>query len=276
MTHELGHNLGRLHAPCGSVASPDPNYPYAGGVLGPTPLVDSIPSALNVVSPASQTDVMGYCNGAWFSDYNYRAMQGHLESQPQALTASAQAASDMDLLMISGVIGLDGVALAPLQALRGRPSARGGGYTLRVITRDGRTVEHAFDAQELDHVDNERHFAVRLIDPGAIAGIEVLQGGVPVALRASTLASIQRARATADQPVALDWNETAGVLSVNWNAAARAYLTVTHVVDDRRTVLALNRTGGQLQLPTSDLPAGGVFEIGLSDGLNAQRVVLTR
>lgn len=276
MTHEIGHNLGRLHAPCGSVASPDPNYPYAGGVLGPTPLVDSVPAALNVISPASQTDVMGYCNGAWFSDYNYSAMQAHLESQPQASIASAQATSDADLLMISGVIGIDGVSFAPVQALRGRLSFSGGDYTLRVITRDGRTIEHAFDAQEVDHVENEKHFALKLIDPGAIAGLEVLHGGARVALRASSLASIQRARTTADEPIALEWSETAGVLSVNWNAAARAYLMVAHVLDDRRTVLALNRTGGQLQLPTSDLPAGGVFELGLSDGVNAQRVVLTR
>ncbi len=72
----------------------DTNWPaeYAGGSLGPQPLVDSVPAALDVVSPLSQTDIMGYCSGTWFSDYNYRLMQTHLESQPQAALAFAQAA----------------------------------------------------------------------------------------------------------------------------------------------------------------------------------------
>ena len=66
MSHEIGHNLSRPHAPCGNVASPDPNYPYPGGVLGATPLMDSVPAAINIISPVAQTDIMGYCGGTWF------------------------------------------------------------------------------------------------------------------------------------------------------------------------------------------------------------------
>lgn len=280
-THELGHNLGRLHAPCGGVASADTNYPYAGGVLGPTPLVDSLPAELNVISPASQTDVMGYCNGAWFSDYNYRAMQTHLEGQPQlaiATTATALAgAPESELLLVSGVIGLDGVAFAPVQPLRGRPALGSGDYTLRIQTRDGRTIEHAFDAELVDHaVPPERHFAFTFVSPGPLAGLEVLSGGTVLPLRVSTLATMQRAVAATDQPINLAWSESGGVLEVDWNAAARPYLSVAHVVDGRRTVLAINRTGGQLQLPSTELLAGGAFEIGLSDGLNSQLVLLAR
>jgi hypothetical protein len=276
-THELGHNFGRLHAPCGGVASPDASYPYAGGVLGPTPLVDSVPAALNVISPASQTDVMGYCNGAWFSDYNYRAMQTHLEAQPQLALASAQsAAPESELLLISGVIGLDGVAFSPVQPLRGQPALGSGDYMLRIQTRDGRTIEHAFDAELVDHaLPPERHFAFTIVSPGPLAGLEVLRGGTALPMRASTQATIQRARAATDQPISLEWSESGGVLAVNWNIA-RPYLSVTHVVDGRRTMLAINRTGGQLQLPSAELPAGGVFEIGLSDGLNSQLVILPR
>jgi hypothetical protein len=34
LAHELGHNMSRLHAPCGGVSGPDPGYPYAGGKIG--------------------------------------------------------------------------------------------------------------------------------------------------------------------------------------------------------------------------------------------------
>jgi hypothetical protein len=278
MTHELGHNFGRLHAPCGAVGSSDSSYPYAGGALGPTPLVDSIPVALNVISPASQTDVMGYCSGAWFSDYNYRAMQTHLEGQPQLALATAQEqAPESELLLIAGVIGLDGVSFAPVQPLRGRPALGSGDYTLRMRTRDGRMIEHAFDAELVDHaVPPERHFAFTVVSPGPLAGFEVLRDGTALPLRASTLATMQRAVTAPDQPINLEWSESGGGLAVNWNIAARPYLSVAHVVDGRRTVVAINRTGGQLQLSSAGLPDGGVFEIGLSDGLNSQLVVLPR
>jgi len=34
VAHELGHNWGRQHAPCGGPAGPDPSYPYPGGTNG--------------------------------------------------------------------------------------------------------------------------------------------------------------------------------------------------------------------------------------------------
>jgi hypothetical protein len=43
-----------------------------------------------------------------------------------------------------------------------------------------------------------------------------------------------------------------------------------------RTVIALDVQGGTATLPTVALPAGGQFEFGLSDGLNAERVVVQR
>ncbi len=163
MSHELGHNFSRPHAPCGGVANPDPNYPYAGGVLSATPLMDSVPAAIDIISPPRiQTDIMGYCNGSWFSDYNYREMQRYMESQSGLI--AAQIAADVveqDLLLIAGTIGLDGLTLAPVQALRGVPSTAGGEYTLRLTLSDGTTIEHAIEAELVDHaVPPERHFAV--------------------------------------------------------------------------------------------------------------------
>ncbi|MGQ0704511.1 MAG: CARDB domain-containing protein, partial [Gemmatimonadales bacterium] len=78
MAHELGHNMGRLHAPCGPVGGPDPNYPYSGGVIGAWGL------NLNglVLKPPTTADVLGYCQPVWVSDYNWRAMVAYREGGP--------------------------------------------------------------------------------------------------------------------------------------------------------------------------------------------------
>jgi hypothetical protein len=279
MSHELGHNFGRPHAPCGSVASPDPNYPYAGGALGPQPLVDSFPVALNVISPVGQADIMGYCNGSWFSDYNYRLVQSNLESQPQAAIAPAQAASDSavsDMLLISGRIDAVGVTFGPTQALRGTPVSTAGEYTLRLVTQDGRTIDYGFDPQLVDHAEPpERHFTLLVLNPGPLDRLEVRHGAAAVPL-AAPLATAQRARSAAAEPMTVDWREGGGRLRVRWNSAAASHVSVTHVLDGKRTVLTLNRRGGDLTLDTAELPAGGSFEFGLSDGLNARVVSVAR
>lgn len=280
MSHELGHNLSRPHAPCGGVASPDPNYPYAGGALGSTPLMDSVPAAIDIVAPTGLADIMGYCNGPWFSDYNYREMQRYIESQ--ASLVAAQVAADgieQDLMLISGTIGLDGMQLAPVQAMRAVATTGGGEYTLRLVTRDGRMFEHAFDPELVDHaVPPERQFAVAVPDPGtALARIEVLRGSTPVPARSSGMASAQRAVGPSIERLrGVDWSESNGRLRVQWDTAAASHIAVTHVANGERTVLGVNRTGGNADFDVSELPAGGRFEIALTDGMNARTVQARR
>jgi hypothetical protein len=68
MAHEVGHNHGRLHAPCGGVADADPNYPNTTGALT-TWGYDYRTQKL--YDPAKSTDLMGYCSTQWVSDYTY-------------------------------------------------------------------------------------------------------------------------------------------------------------------------------------------------------------
>ena len=279
MSHELGHNLSRLHAPCGAVANPDPDYPYAGGVLSATPLMDSVPVAIDIISPVNQTDIMGYCGGSWFSDYNYREMQRYMENQPGLITAQIAAdAVEDDLLLVSGTIGADGLVLAPVQALRGVPSAGAGEYTLRLVTRDGQVIEHAFQAQLVDHADPpERQFAVTVPSPGALSRVEVLRSGSRIGPSASGLASAQRATgANVDRLRSIDWREESGILRVQWDASAAPHLSATYVVDGTRTVLGMHRAGGAAEFDVSGLPADGRFEFALSDGLNVRILTAVR
>jgi hypothetical protein len=79
MAHELGHNFGRFHTPCGNPAGIDQNYPnvgfYSGGFIG----TYGYDIAENTVkNPQFFTDVMGYCNQQWISDYTYMGMMNWL------------------------------------------------------------------------------------------------------------------------------------------------------------------------------------------------------
>lgn len=80
LAHEVGHNHGRGHAPCGNPDQLDPDYPYAEAALGwwgftpPDKLFD----------PAKSTDIMGYCDQQWVSDYTYRALTARVAQINQA------------------------------------------------------------------------------------------------------------------------------------------------------------------------------------------------
>jgi len=70
LAHELGHMHGRNHAPC-SVRRADPSYPYAGGAIG----VWGYDARTDVyLEPSATTDMMGYCDERWISDYTYGAL----------------------------------------------------------------------------------------------------------------------------------------------------------------------------------------------------------
>ena len=55
--HEIGHNFGRRHAPCGNPSSPDPHYPYPNATIGVYGM-DTDEDVL--LSPAANFDMMSY------------------------------------------------------------------------------------------------------------------------------------------------------------------------------------------------------------------------
>jgi hypothetical protein len=74
MAHELGHNHGRSHAPCstvGDITGVDADYPYPNGAIGSWGY-DARTQAL--LDPIEHTDIMGYCDNPWISDYTYGAI----------------------------------------------------------------------------------------------------------------------------------------------------------------------------------------------------------
>lgn len=293
LVHELGHNFSRGHSPCGSVGSSDPNYPYTNGALGSAPLFDSL--ADNILSPAGLADVMGYCNGVWFSDYNLREVQRFLEARPQtgasvaglasdAVRAAARSAPTGDVLVVAGSIGLGGMRLAPVQVAAGWADAppSGGEYQLRVRTVAGTLIDVPFDAVTVDHAEPpEKHFLVRFPNPGPLAAIELRRGSAVLAQRdAAAVARARGTRASAGasklQAAVPSLSESGGRLVMTWDATQYPHASVTHVGAAGRHVVALSSTGGRLERDLTALPGGGEFEIALSDGLNARLLRIAR
>ena len=66
------------------------------------------------------------------------------------------------------------------------------------------------------------------------------------------------------------------MLSVKWDTNAASHIAVTYVSKGQRIVLGVNRTGGSAEFGIGDLPAGGYYEVALSDGLNARTLRLQR
>jgi reprolysin-like metallo-peptidase family M12B len=82
MAHEVGHNHGRNHAPCvpqgGSISGVDGSFPYDGAKIT---LWGYDARSKKLINPTGDpnrnddvTDIMGYCNKQWMSDYTYDAI----------------------------------------------------------------------------------------------------------------------------------------------------------------------------------------------------------
>ncbi|MFZ5471713.1 MAG: M66 family metalloprotease [Myxococcota bacterium] len=260
--HEVGHNMNRAHAPCGNPDQPDPSFPYASARLGSFGY-DFVSGAL--IAPTAAYDVMSYCSPEWVSDFNYRAVQTFLEQNPPS---SVGAPPQADVLMFSGRVSATRVELGPVQRVLGTPSVpRDGPYTLRV-TSMGRVVEAPFDVTPVEDLGvEEAHFTVLMPDVGTLESVEVLSGSRVLARRAAAAVVPQND---------IRLTERDNALQVEWDAVHHPYALVAHLGDGERTTLAVRLEGGRAVVRTDGLPAGGAFEISVSDGMNTVRRVVDR
>ncbi|HXU83010.1 MAG TPA: hypothetical protein VN914_16545, partial [Polyangia bacterium] len=100
LAHELGHMAGRKHAPCKVSTYLDPMYPSPEGKTGSWGW-DMRSHAL--LAPDT-TDLMGYCNPTWISDYTYRGILDRMiEVDSSGKSATTQSlSSEVRVLMVGG------------------------------------------------------------------------------------------------------------------------------------------------------------------------------
>ena len=200
VAHELGHNMGLFHAPCGGARGTDPGYPHPSGVIGSWGYDRD---AKRLVSPYSP-DLMSYCEGYWISDYHLaNALRHRMKSEDVGtagamtrfgrVSASGVRSARMRSLLVSGGLDADGNPfLEPAviaDALTSLP-APGRDYVLKGTTEDGSVAfSLQFDMPELPDLDDGRSafvFSIPVSWEGALERISLLGDEESVVLNQDT------------------------------------------------------------------------------------------
>ncbi|MEW5916664.1 MAG: hypothetical protein AB1762_09670 [Gemmatimonadota bacterium] len=158
LAHEVGHNWGRYHAPGCGAGSPDPYYPYAGGIIG----ASGFDLTTSTFKPATLADIMSYCLPAWASDFTYNGIMQFRESDPANYPAMQTRASEPGVL-VWGRISQSEVVLEPAfdVVAPAKLPARGGSSRIEGYADDGALLfSLPFDGERVDHgTRDDRHFA---------------------------------------------------------------------------------------------------------------------
>ena len=198
MAHELGHNWGRLHAPCGGAAFTDPTFPYPNGNIG----VSGFDLTTSTFKVSSLADIMGYCVPAWVSDFNYKGIMSYRETSPYEAGAQVNAAEPG--LLVWGRLTSDSLILEPAFEVIAPPSLPSASGPLRIeaIAEDGTPVFALnFDGSAVDHGRAEdRQFAFVVPKTAfrgrALGALRLSTPGRFAELRSSTLSRQELAQQT--------------------------------------------------------------------------------
>jgi hypothetical protein len=130
VSHEMGHNLGRMHAPGCMAQGVDPRFPYPNTGVG----VDgySIPEAA-FKSRLKFKDVMGYCYPTWISDYTWNGFERRarvVSAYPTTMPYQPLAARALQGFQAPGSNGAWGVVPGPLVAVQAATPQRQARVTL--------------------------------------------------------------------------------------------------------------------------------------------------
>jgi hypothetical protein len=270
MAHEIGHNFGRMHAPCGQPSGVDPDYPYFGGLTG----VYGYDLQADVLKSPYLADIMGYCGNPWISDYTYEGMLAFRTADQAAIAAAATRAPQRCLLVWGRIV--DGRAvLEPAFEIVTRPSLpkSRGPYSVEAARDDGsRLFSLSFDANEVaDSRRDARQFAFA-VPLGGVSGDQVGSlrlsgpGGEAAAVRAPAAPGPQAAARAAG--TAVEARTIAGGVALRWDATARPMVMVRD--PDTGEVLSFAR-GGEANVVTSKR----TLDVVVSDRVGSRQVRVT-
>jgi hypothetical protein len=258
--HEIGHNLGRSHAPCGNPSGPDPSYPYAGGAIGQFGL--DVPKSV-LWSATTTYDLMGYCDPQWVSDYTYKGLYTDQRANGASMLAAAAPG-----LFIRGTFTATGqVTLKPVYALNLPLTALPATSDYQVELLDAQDQVVATYPVPVLEASNEGGSAqaIGAVVPRpaqTVARVRLVRAGQTAAQRALAPAGVTI------QSTPTVTREPGGLMTLTWDAATMPAL-VRYTADGGQTwtTLGMDVLGGQLTLDPATLPDGGAgqFDVALAE-----------
>lgn len=263
LAHELGHNFGRFHAPCGGAGNPDASYPHTGGQIGAWGLD---PVTLAVKAPTTFYDLMGYCPpNEWVSDYTWNAVVDFRAASPVgAPPAPDIPAGDADGMLVWGRITPTGVVLEPTFRVTPTGAPLPGTGAWRVELRDAGNA--LLQAQAFDPVPvadlpggGEQHFA--LVLP---FGADVLDRVASVRVTGPQGTTERRAAAAQAGPEPSARAVAGGRRRVEWNGARFPMALIRDAATGE--ILSFAR-GGAVDLWSQ----AASLDLQLSDGVRTER-----
>jgi hypothetical protein len=274
--HEIGHNMGRRHAPCGEPAGVDLSFPYDDGSIGQFGY-DVAANALR--SPTEYWDMMSYCSPEWVSDYTYEALladQVAKGNNPDFAEINSQ-----QLLVRASLDETGSVQMQPTYhfATSGSTQPRSiTMYEVHLLNESGTVVaRHPISLREAEEpgilVRGFMGTVPMPAEPVASVQIVSLAGESPHVLVAQSLATRSLAAYTSS-----NFTETADTIHLTWNDASRPAI-VRYTSDDGATwtTLAIDHLGGELIVDKEWLTGdNGRFEIILANGTNANVLTVER
>lgn len=264
--HEIGHNMGMSHTPCGSAAGADPNFPYKDGSIGQYGL-DVYNGTL--YTPARNKDIMSYCDPKWVSDYTYKALYQSQSKISAVSELSSTMVTEEDpsrrSIMVRANISEGAVQLLPAYVLPGQPAdaPEPGDYHIQVLgMKDEVLADVAVRAlaQEVEGAELQGiHAMIPMTDVPA-ARLRLLQGD-------QVLGEQPIRVITMDLLNGVQVEQDGDGYRVRWSAVEHLAL-VRYTTDGGKTwtTLGVDQAGGEMQVSADMLPApGGTFDVVLSD-----------
>jgi hypothetical protein len=235
--HELGHNFGLRHAPCGNPSGVDDDFPHEGAGLGA--IGWSLAAGTLMGADGELRDMMSYCRPRWISDYNYGLLREWLQTREAPYQENFSSDHAQESLVVWGEVSDGGVLVEPSFSLAMRPvrpSGRGSSI-LEGLNGDGRVLfSYRFDPQEIEHAEGTEGFTF------AIPLSEI--GDQPAAIRVRSRGHTgeTRSRGTADgRRAAVRARSIRGAEEFSWDGGRYPLAIIQDASTGR--ILSIGRSG---------------------------------
>lgn len=174
VAHSIGHNFGRLHAPCGAMSATDPTFPDPAGLVGPGAHDTwswQTGSALAALPPVgSSCDIMSFGFSVWTSAYTYAGMLNHVGATAASRAAAVRAhgpalVATQPSLVVRGELTGTSATLRPTlnRTVVASTVSPGSAYVVEGRSSSGTLLfSRGFLLGRLDHSESTRPFVVHI------------------------------------------------------------------------------------------------------------------